>query len=79
MLKIKEPKKINPGEDLIKFVGEVLALDLDGKREDLPLTIGSFKVTGSQVYKMDKFLVGYDEEGLRLRIPVERIDTYIRF
>lgn len=75
-----EIKNFEIGEDLIKFVGGVFTLELNGKAEDLPfsVTIGSFKVTGTSDNKSGKYLVGYDEEGLKQRIPVEYITSYIQ-
>lgn len=69
---------IDPGMDLVGLVGDVVALDLDGKAEDLPLFIGHFKITGTRQNKRGSFLVGYDEEMLKRVIPVERICFYLR-
>lgn len=75
---MRELKTIKPGEDLIKLVGNVLYLEVSGVAEDLPFyrEIGSFKVTASRVSNRGEELIGYDEEGVREKIPIEYITGY---
>lgn len=72
---IKEVGVIKQGEDLIKFVGEIISVSLDGKKKKLPQYIRSFKVCGSS----NTHLIGYDEEMLRIKIPVKNIVQYSRY
>lgn len=74
---LRQPQKII--KDLTDFLGGVFAFELDGKREDLPLTIGSFKVTGSREIEGESYLIGFDDEGLNLEIPTSSIVSYIRY
>lgn len=77
-MRYPDVKKIDPNDDLIKFIGDVLRLELDGKREDLPLAIEFFRVTATKENKRGKFLYGYDEERLNREIPIDRIESYIK-
>lgn len=63
----------------MSLVGSVLkGVELDGKAEDLPLQIGSFKVVGSKKNRSGSFLIGFDDEMLKLKIPVGSIISFDR-
>lgn len=65
--------------DPISLVGEVISIALNGKSEDLPLDIGSFKVTATRKNAKGTFLVGFDEEGSKLLIPFKNIQYLIKY